>query len=47
MIQKFLAGCCSKYHFVLVIISFSHKICTLLSEEGVIVIKQEITFHLG
>lgn len=47
MIQKLLAACHSKYHFVLAIIFFSHQICFLLSEEGIIVIKQEITFHVG
>lgn len=47
MIQKLLAACHSKYHFVLAIIFFSHQIGFLLSEEGIIVIKQEITFHVG
>ena len=47
MIQKLLEACCSKYYFVLAIIVFYHQICFLLNAEEIIVIKQEITFHLG
>lgn len=44
-IPKLLEACRSKQHFVLAIIFF-HQSCFLLSEEGIIVIKQEITFCL-